>query len=63
VGGPQAVFIDAVLNDREIPIHGDGMQTRSFTYVSDTVAGMYAAIIKPEADGEIFNIGSTFEIT
>ena len=62
-GGPQAVFIDAVLNDREIPIHGDGMQTRSFTYVSDTVAGMYAAIITPEANGEIFNIGSTFEIT
>jgi UDP-glucose 4-epimerase len=62
-GGPQAVFIDAVLNDREIPIHGDGLQTRSFTYVTDTVAGIYAAIMKPEADGEILNIGSTQEIT
>lgn len=62
-GGPQAVFIDAVLHDREIPIHGDGGQTRSFTYVSDTVAGIYAAIVKPEANGEIFNIGSTHEIT
>jgi UDP-glucose 4-epimerase len=62
-GGPQAVFIDAVLHDREIPIHGDGLQTRSFTYVSDTVAGIYAAIVTPEADGEIFNIGSTHEIT
>ena len=62
-GGPQAVFIDAVLNDREIPIHGDGLQTRSFTYVSDTVEGIYAAIMKPEANGEIFNIGSTHEIT
>jgi UDP-glucose 4-epimerase len=62
-GGPQSVFIDAVLHDQEIPIHGDGLQTRSFTYVSDTVAGIYAAIIKPEADGEIFNIGSTHEIT
>lgn len=62
-GGPQSVFIDAVLNDREIPIHGDGLQTRSFTYVSDTVDGIYAAIMKPEANGEIFNIGSTHEIT
>jgi UDP-glucose 4-epimerase len=62
-GGPQAVFIDAVLNDREIPIHGDGLQTRSFTYVSDTVEGTYAAIVNPEANGEIFNIGSTHEIT
>jgi UDP-glucose 4-epimerase len=62
-GGPQSVFIDAVLNDREIPIHGDGLQTRSFTYVSDTVEGIFAAIVKPEANGEIFNIGSTHEIT
>ena len=62
-GGPQSVFIDAVLNDREVPIHGDGLQTRSFTYVSDTVEGIYAAIMKREANGEIFNIGSTHEIT
>jgi UDP-glucose 4-epimerase len=62
-GGPQSVFIDAVLNDREIPIHGDGLQTRSFTYSSDTVDGIYAAIVKPEANGEIINIGSTHEIT
>jgi UDP-glucose 4-epimerase len=62
-GGPQAVFIDAVLNDREIPIHGDGLQTRSFTYAGDTIEGIYAAIMKPQANGEIFNIGSTHEIT
>jgi len=62
-GGPQAVFIDAVLNDGEVPIHGDGLQTRSFTYVSDTVEGIYAAIVTAEANGEIFNIGSTHEIT
>ena len=54
---------DAVLNDRDIPIHGDGLQTRSFTYVSDTIEGIYASIVKPEANGEIFNIGSTQEIS
>jgi UDP-glucose 4-epimerase len=62
-GGPQAVFIDAILNDQEIPIHGDGLQTRSFTFVTDTVAGIYAAIIEPAANGEILNVGSTHEIT
>ena len=62
-GGPQSVFIDAVLKNDEIPIHGDALQTRSFTYVSDTVEGIYAAIAKAEANGEIFNIGSTHEIS
>jgi UDP-glucose 4-epimerase len=62
-GGPPPVFIDAVLNDKVIPIHGDGKQTRSFTYVSDAVDGIYASIVKPEANGEILNIGSTHEIT
>jgi len=62
-GGPQSVFIDAVLRDAEVPIHGDGLQTRSFTYVSDTVEAIYACVEKPEANGEIFNVGSTHEIT
>lgn len=62
-GGPQSVFIDAVLNDEVIPIHGDGSQTRSFTFVTDTVAGIYASIVKEEANGEVINIGATSEIT
>jgi len=62
-GGPPPVFIDAALKGEEIPVHGDGLQTRSFTFVSDTVAGIYAATVKPEANGEIFNIGNTQEVT
>ncbi|WP_209402403.1 NAD(P)-dependent oxidoreductase [Pseudozobellia sp. WGM2] len=62
-GGPQSVFIDCLLNNKEIPIHGDGQQTRTFTFVEDTVAGIYAATMKPEANGEIFNIGANEEIT
>jgi len=34
-GGPQSVFIDCILNDKVIPIHGDGSQTRTFTYVAE----------------------------
>ncbi len=62
-GGPQSVFIDCILNDKPIPIHGDGLQTRSFTYVSDTVEGIYQATIRAEANGEIINIGNNKEIT
>jgi len=61
-GGPQSVFIDAVLRGEMIPIHGDGLQTRSFTFVSDTVQGI-AAVLENGPSCEIFNIGSTREIT
>lgn len=62
-GGPPPVFIEAVLNGTTIPIHGDGLQTRSFTYVSDTVRGIYEAAVRTEANGQIFNIGSAEEVT
>ena len=62
-GGPPPVFIDAVMHDKTIPIHGDGLQTRSFTFVSDTIDGTYAAIMKDEANGEILNIGGNEEVT
>lgn len=61
-GGPPPVFINAAFRGDEIPVHGDGQQTRSFTFVSDTVRGIHAATVKREANGEIFNIGSTHEI-
>ncbi len=62
-GGPQAVFITKILKDEAIDIHGDGAQTRSFTYVSDTVSGIVAAVEKDEANGQIFNLGNTREIS
>ena len=62
-GGPPPVFINAVLKDEVIPIHGDGLQTRSFTYVSDTINGIYAAVTRDEANGEILNIGHDEEVT
>ena len=62
-GGPQSVFITQILNNEEVEIHGDGSQTRSFTYISDTVNGIVAAIEKQEANGEIINVGSTHEIS
>ncbi len=62
-GGPQSVFIDAILNGTSIEIHGDGLQTRSFTYVDDLVEGTMLIMESDKADGDIFNIGDMREIT
>src|SRR6185369_12122973 len=62
-GGPQSVFIGAALRDEPMEIHGDGLQTRSFTYVSDTVDGIVRAIGTPAASGHVLNIGNDREIT
>ena len=53
---------DKVLAGEEIPIHGDGKQTRSFTFISDTIEGIAQATYEKEANGEILNIGATREI-
>lgn len=62
-GGPQAVFIGASLRGEPLEVHGTGQQTRSFTYVDDTVEGFVRAIDAPAADGEMLNIGNDREIT
>jgi UDP-glucose 4-epimerase len=62
-GGPQSIFIDAILRGHPVPIHGDGLQTRTFNYVSDTIAGIAAALEHPEANGQVVNIGNIHETT
>jgi len=57
-GGPQSVFITKAINKEEIEIHGDGLQTRTFTYIDDTVNGLINTIVEEKANNEIFNIGS-----
>lgn len=62
-GGPQSVFIDAAIDDKMIEVHGDGLQTRSFTYISDHVDGIIRCVEKEAADGLVFNLGQTREIS
>ena len=62
-GGPQSVFLEKALDDEEIPLHGAGQQTRSFTYISDHIDGIVRVIEMPEANNLVFNIGNTYEIT
>ncbi|MCI5056170.1 MAG: NAD(P)-dependent oxidoreductase [Flavobacteriales bacterium] len=57
-GGPQSVFIDRALKNEFIEVHGDGCQTRTFTYIDDLVQGIRLAIERDEAVNEIFNVAS-----
>ena len=60
-GGHIPLFVDAVLNDREVTIHGDGKQTRCMGYVSDLVDGTLRALEAPLAVGEVINVGTDEE--
>jgi UDP-glucuronate decarboxylase len=54
-------LIVQALNNEDLTIYGDGTQTRSFSYVSDTVAGIIAMMNSRHF--EVFNIGNPYEIT
>jgi UDP-glucose 4-epimerase len=56
-----AVFLRHAMAGKPIPLHGDGQQTRCFTYISDTVRGTVLAAAVPQARGQVFNIGSATE--
>ena len=54
-------LIVQALNNEDLTIYGDGTQTRSFSYVSDTVAGIIAMMNSRHY--EVFNIGNPYEMT
>ena len=54
-------FITQALKGEDITIYGDGNQTRSFSYVDDTVNGIIALMYSNY--NEVFNIGNPNEIT
>lgn len=56
-GGVVSVFTRRVLNDQPPHVHGDGKQTRAFTYIDDIVNGTILAAEKRAAIGETFNLG------
>lgn len=62
-GGPQSVFINQALDGKSLEVHGDGSQTRSFTFVSDHVDGIIRCVEMSAADNKVFNLGNTREIS
>ena len=54
-------FIVQALKGQDITVYGDGSQTRSFSYVQDTVNGIVSLMESEHND--VFNIGNPNEIT
>ena len=46
---------------RPLSVHGDGEQTRDYTYVDDAVEATLLAAVRPRAEGEVFNVGTGIE--
>jgi UDP-glucose 4-epimerase len=56
-------FIKQALLGHPITVYGDGKQRRCFTHVRDAVKALMALAEEPKAVGQVFNIGSSEEIT
>ena len=57
-GGAIRAFIETVLGGEYLTIHGDGSQVRAWCYVDDMVDALMLVLERPEAAGEVFNIGN-----
>jgi dTDP-L-rhamnose 4-epimerase len=56
--GIMAIFSGRLLNRQPPMIYEDGQQTRDFTHINDIVQGLLLAMDKPEADYQVFNLGT-----
>ena len=56
--GVMAIFSGRLLNGQPPVIYEDGEQARDFTHVSDIIQGLLLAMERPEADGQVFNLGT-----
>ena len=54
-------FIESAAKNIEIRIHGDGEQTRDFTYITDAVSATIAGSVYEKAIGNEYNIGTGIE--
>jgi UDP-glucose 4-epimerase len=56
-------FVKQAIAGQELTVHGDGLQTRCFMHVDDAVQAIMALSDTSQAVGQVFNIGSTEEVT
>jgi UDP-glucose 4-epimerase len=49
-------FLDLALQGQPLEVHGDGEQSRDFTYIDNVVRGNLLAMDTPGVSGEVFNV-------
>ncbi len=54
-------FLLQALKGEDLTVFGDGSQTRSFCYVTDTVSGLVLLSSKENLNGDVLNVGSQEE--
>lgn len=62
-GRAMSRFIMQALTEKPITVYGDGKQTRSFCYITDTVTALMLLASNKDAKGEVVNVGNTQEVT
>jgi len=61
--GVISLFLRSVVEGTAPTIHGDGEQTRDFTYVANVVDGVLRAVESPRAAGEVINVATGLRIS
>jgi UDP-glucose 4-epimerase len=56
--GVIAKFFEMAMSGKAPRIHGDGEQTRDFTYIDDVVDATLLAGFSPKAEGQVYNVGT-----
>ena len=56
--GVVSKFFESAMAGESPRIHGDGEQTRDFTYVDDVVEATLLAAFTQKADGQVYNVGT-----
>lgn len=60
-GSVVASLMRQAIANEPLTVHGDGSQTRCFTYIDDTVEGTLRAALDLRGEGKIFNVGNDHE--
>ena len=60
-GSVVANLMRQAIDNEPLTVHGDGSQTRCFTYIDDTVEGTLRAALDLRGEGQIFNVGNDHE--
>jgi UDP-glucose 4-epimerase len=55
-------FVQQALAERPLTVYGDGLQSRCFVHVADTVRALLTLSECDEALGDVFNVGSAVEL-
>lgn len=56
--GVVAKFFESAMQGESPRVHGDGEQTRDFTYVDDAVEATLLTLVSTKADGQVYNVGT-----